>query len=75
MEFRIFKEGDNLCCSYFNDEVDLLVFLHDTSIEKLEVIISYNSNIYRVYCMLCDGFKISSIYDLLKFIKDLKDGY
>ena len=74
MKYYVFKEGDQFCSAFFDNEVDLMIFLHDTEIERFEVVILSDSDVYRVCCLLCDGFKITSIYDLLKFIKDLKDG-
>ena len=73
MEFYIFYEGSNFCSAHFDNEIDLIVFLHECEIERLEVVIFFRLCIYRFYVMLDKGFKFTSIYDLLKFVKDLKD--
>lgn len=73
MEYRIFKDGENLCSYFFNNELDLMLFFYTTLLDNFEIIISYNSCIYRFYCcFLNEKVKSECIYDFLKYIKDLK---
>ena len=74
MKFYVFFEGSNLCSSCFDDLIYLMVFLYECEIERLQVVILFDNNVYRYYFNLDESLRNTSIYDFLQFIRNLKEG-